>query len=189
MIGKITNLGEGGQVRSDSRSKVRVMRNTQTTLEILSKRGAKKLPLERLYRLLFNPELYLQAYGKVHRNAGAMTAGTTTETVDGMSEGKIQNIISQIRMEKFAWTPVRRVEIPKGSGGTRPLGIPTFTDKLVQEVLRMILEAYYEPRFKDTSHGFRPRRGCHTALKYVSSWIGTVWFIEGDIAKCFDRAC
>ena len=93
-----------------------------------------------------------------------MTKGTTAETVDGMSLAKIDRIIDALRYEWFRWTPVRRVNIPKPNGKTRPLGIPTWTDKLLQEVIRMILEAYYEPQFSDHSHGFRPDRGCHTAL-------------------------
>jgi len=156
-------------------------------LDIYRKRGERSLPLERVYRQLFNPELYLQAYGKIYRNVGAMTKGSTDETVDGMSLGRIQRIIDLLRREEYRWTPVRRVEIPKPKGGTRPLGIPVWGDKLLQEVLRQLLEAYYEPRFSKHSHGFRPQRGPHTALTEIQrTWTGTVWFIEGDISKCFD---
>ena len=117
-----------------------------------------------------------------------MTKGTTAETVDGMSLAKIDRIIDALRYERFRWTPVRRVNLPKPNGGTRPLGIPTWTDKLLQEVIRMILEAYYEPQFSDHSHGFRPRRGCHTALSEVArTWTGVRWFVEGDIKGCFDN--
>jgi group II intron reverse transcriptase/maturase len=143
-----------------------------------------------LYRHLFNPELYLRAYGKIYRNDGSMTPGVNEETVDGMSLEKIQAIIGALRYERYRWTPVRRVYIDKkGSPGKRrPLGLPTWSDKLLQEVIRSLLEAYYEPQFSDRSHGFRPGRGCHTALAEVSeSWRGTTWFIEGDISQCFDR--
>ena len=117
-----------------------------------------------------------------------MTKGTTAETVDGMSLAKIDRIIEALRYERFRWTPVRRVNLPKPNGGTRPLGIPTWTDKLLQEVIRMILEAYYEPQFSDHSHGFRPDRGCHTALNdVVTHWTGVRWFVEGDIKGCFDN--
>jgi len=137
---------------------------------------------------LFNPELYLQAYGKIYRNAGATTKGITDDTVDDMTLRKIHDIIDRLKNERFEWTPVRRVEIPKANGKTRPLGIPTWTDKLVQEVLRTILEAYYEPQFSERSHGFRPKRGCHSALRQIrDKWKGTVWFIEGDIKGCFDN--
>jgi group II intron reverse transcriptase/maturase len=143
--------------------------------------------LEGVYRQLFNPELFLRAYGKIYRNDGAMTKGTTEETVDGMSLQKIHDIIGLLRAERYQWKPVRRVEIPKSNGKTRPLGIPTWSDKLLQEVLRSLLEAYYEPRFSNLSHGFRPNRGCHSALREVHKWQGTVWFIEGDIKGCFDN--
>jgi group II intron reverse transcriptase/maturase len=119
-----------------------------------------------------------------------MTPGVTGETVDGMSLGKIEHVIDALRHERYRWSPARRVYIPKGRGSTklRPLGLPPWSDKLVGEVVRLLLEAYYEPTFSDSSHGFRPRRGCHTALgDVVNTWTGTAWFIEGDIAQCFDR--
>lgn len=164
------------------------MRNAETTLAIIEDRGKRGLLLEDVYRQLYNPDLYLRAYGRLYRNDGAMTEGTTTETVDGMSQRKIEEIIGLLRFEQFRWTPVRRVQIPKGNGKTRPLGIPTWSDKLLQEVMRSVLEAYYEPQFSPTSHGFRPGRGCHTALKDIfHAWKGTKWFIEGDIKGCFDN--
>jgi group II intron reverse transcriptase/maturase len=163
------------------------MRDAATVLEIIRERGRKGLPLERVYRCLFNPNLFLLAYGKLYRNAGAMTPGTTRETVDGMSLDKIETIITVLRQERYRWTPVRRTYIDKkGTRKKRPLGLPTWSDKLVQEVIRLVLEAYYEPRFSDRSHGFRPGRGCHTALREIyHQWHGTVWFIEGDISDCF----
>jgi group II intron reverse transcriptase/maturase len=117
-----------------------------------------------------------------------MTPGINGETVDGMSKEKIEQIIELIRHERYRWTPVRRTYIPKKNGEKRPLGIPTWSDKLLQEVIRLILEAYYEPQFSELSHGFRPERGCHTAFTEIASnWKGTQWFIEGDISKCFDE--
>jgi group II intron reverse transcriptase/maturase len=117
-----------------------------------------------------------------------MTRGVTDETVDGMSLRKIDAIIDLIRHERYRWSPARRVMIPKANGKGRPLGIPTWSDKLLQEVLRSILDAYFEPQFNRHSHGFRPKRGCHTALAEVqSTWTGTKWFIEGDIKGCFDN--
>jgi group II intron reverse transcriptase/maturase len=163
------------------------MRDAETVLSIIRERGKKGLPLERVYRLLFNQELYLLAYGKISRNAGAMTPGATTETADGMSLEKIRRIIEDVRYERYRWTPVRRVLLPMASGQQRPLGIPTWSDRLLQEVIRLILAAYYEPQMSSQSHGFRPNRGCHTALYEIRDhWVGTVWFIEGDIARCFD---
>jgi group II intron reverse transcriptase/maturase len=165
------------------------MRNAAAVLEIIGERGRRGQPLERLYRCLFNPDLYLLAYGKIYRNAGAMTPGATDETVDGMNLGKIEGIIDALRHERYRWTPVRRVYIDKkGSKAKRPLGLPTWSDKLLQEVVRLLLEAYYEPQFSDHSHGFRPGRGCHSALQEVHPfWRGAVWFIEGDVTQCFDR--
>ena len=164
------------------------MRAAETVLNVIRERGERGLPLENIYRLLYNRELYLRAYGRLYSNQGAMTRGTTAETVDGMSLAKIDRIIDELRHERFQWTTVRRVNIPKPNGKTRPLGIPTWTDKLLQEVIRMILEAYYEPQFSDHSHVFRPGRGCHTALsEVVTHWTGVRWFVEGDIKGCFDN--
>jgi len=171
----------------DETVEVRVMREAKTILAIIRNRGMEGKNLEDVYRQLYNPELYLRAYGRIYRNAGATTKGTTEETVDGMSQRKIEDIIELLRNERFRWTPVRRILIPKKNGKTRPLGIPTWTDKLLQEVMRSILDAYYEPQFSPNSHGFRPERGCHTALHGITSWKGTKWLIEGDIKGCFDN--
>lgn len=167
--------------------KGRVMREARTILQLLRERGKKRLPLERVYRLLYNPDFYLMAYGKIYRNNGAMTRGATEETADGMSRGKIAAIIDTIRQERYQWKPARRTYIPKKDGRKRPLGIQSWSDKLLQEVVRLILDAYFEPQFSPHSHGFRPERGCHTALREIyHNWVGTTWFIEGDISKCFD---
>jgi group II intron reverse transcriptase/maturase len=164
------------------------MRNADTTLAIIQERGKRGLDLEDVYRQLYNPDLYLRAYGRIYKNAGAMTEGVTEETVDGMSQQKFENIIESLRMERYRWSPTRRTYIPKKNGKLRPLGIPTWSDKLLQEVMRSILEAYYEPQFSEHSHGFRPDRGCHTALREIFvSWNGTKWLIEGDIKGCFDN--
>lgn len=164
------------------------MQTAAAYLELIRERGKKGLPLERVYRQLFNRDLYLTAYGKIYRNKGAMTHGVTDETPDGMSVEKIDAIIEVLRYERYQWLPTRRTYIPKKNGKKRPLGMPVWSDKLVQEVLRMILESYYEPQFSDHSHGFRPKRGCHTALREIyRTWLGTTWFIEGDISQCFDR--
>jgi group II intron reverse transcriptase/maturase len=163
------------------------MQDAKVYMELLHERGTKGLPLERVYRQLFNPMLYLAAYGKIYRNAGAMTPGVTPETVDGMSLDKIGMIIDALRREQYRWRPARRTYIPKKNGKTRPLGLPTWSDKVLGEVIRSILEAYYDPRFSAHSHGFRPGRGCHTALREIYyTWPGTTWFIEGDISACFD---
>ncbi len=162
------------------------MRIAQTVLTVIQERGKQRKSIERVYKLLFNRELYLTAYAKLYPNSGAMTKGSTDETVDGMSIQRIDKIIELIREEKYQWQPVRREYIPKKDGKRRPLGIPTWGDKLLQEVMRMILEAYYEPQFSEHSHGFRHNKGCHTALQEIKIWKGTRWFIEGDISKYFD---
>ena len=150
-------MAKGGRCPDTSDREVRVMRSADRILRVIRERGSRGLPLERVYRLLFNRDLYLLAYGRLYRNHGAMTPGSTVETVDGMSLEKIDTIIEALRFERYRWTPVRRVEIPKPKqpGKTRPLGIPTWSDKLLQEVMRSLLEAYYEPQFSDLSHGFR----------------------------------
>jgi group II intron reverse transcriptase/maturase len=181
-------MGKGGRWSRRQPEEVREMRNAETALTVIQDRGKRGLPIEGLYRQLFETDLYLVAYGRIYRNAGAMTRGITEETVDGMSMGKIGRLTDALRREEYRWTPVRRIHIEKkGSKKTRPLGIPCWSDKLLQEVIRLILEAYYEPQFSPASHGFRPKLGCHTALQEIRySWTGTKWFIEGDIAKCFD---
>lgn len=164
------------------------MQTTNHILQAIRKLGEKRIPLTRVYRALYSEDLFLTAYSKLYRNQGALTLGVNDDTVDGMSLSRIHKLIEELRYERFRFHPARRIHIEKKSGGTRPLGIPNFTDKLVQEAIRMILEAYYEPRFKRSSHGFRPERGCHTALKDIKQkFVGSAWFIEGDIRGCFDN--
>jgi len=164
------------------------MQTTDVLLGLLRERGKRGLPLQRIYRQLYNPYLYLTAYGRIYRNDGAMTAGTTEETVDAMSLEKIKAIIDAVRHERYQWQPARRAYIPKKNGKKRPLGIPTWSDKLLAEVMRMILDAYFDSRFSTHSHGFRSGKGCHTALQEIyHTWHGTTWLIEGDISDCFNR--
>ena len=162
------------------------MQTTEVVLSVLRERGRKGLPCTQLYRQMFNEDLYLTAYGNIYSNDGAMTPGANEETADGMSEAKIEQITGLMRREKYRFSPARRVYIPKKNGRLRPLGMPTWSDKLVGEVVRLLLEAYYDPQFSDSSHGFRKSRGCHTALRGIgNTWTGTTWFIEGDISDCF----
>ena len=132
------------------------MQSAETVLGVLRERGRRGLPCEELYRQLFNRQLYLLAYGRIYANQGAMTPGATEETADGMSEERIDAIIDAMRHERYRFAPARRIYIPKRNGRLRPLGLPTWSDKLVGEVVRLLLEAYYEPCFSDRSHGFRP---------------------------------
>lgn len=143
---------------------------------------------ERLYRLLYNREFYLLAYQKIYANEGNMTKGTDNQTIDGMSVKRIDDLIEKMRDESYQPNPSRRIYIPKKNGKKRPLGIPSFNDKLVQEVIRMILEAIYEGHFEPTSHGFRPKKSCHTALLQIQTrFTGVKWFVEGDIKGFFDN--
>jgi group II intron reverse transcriptase/maturase len=162
------------------------MQEAAVVLSVLRERGRQGLPCAQLYRQLFSKSLFLLAYGNIYANQGAMTPGAGQETADGMSEAKIDAIIELLRFERYRFAPARRVYIPKKNGKLRPLGLPSWSDKLVGEVVRLLLEAIYEPQFSDRSHGFRKGRGCHTALrKLQDTWTGTVWFIEGDISDCF----
>jgi group II intron reverse transcriptase/maturase len=168
--------------------KVREMRTAETILNIIQDRGKRRLPLDDVYRQLYNPDMHLRSYTKLYKNDGAMTPGTTGETVDGMSLEKIDRVIGAIRCEQWKWPPVRRIYIDKPKGGKRPLGMPDWSPKVVQDIIRSILEAYYEPQFSDRSHGFRPKKGGQTALTEIYNiWKGTKWFIEGDIKGCFDN--
>ena len=143
---------------------------------------------ERLYRILFNEGMYYVAYQRIYAKEGNMTPGSDNQTIDGMSLTRIAKLIASLKDESYQPQPSRRVYIPKKNGKMRPLGVPAFDDKLVQEVVRMILEAVYEGSFEHTSHGFRPNRSCHTALAQIQkSFIGTKWFVEGDIKGFFDN--
>jgi group II intron reverse transcriptase/maturase len=137
--------------------------------------------------ILNAPDLWEQAYGNIYANKGGMTPGVDGQTIDGHSDARAENLRQLLRENRYVPTPAQRVYIPKPNGKLRPLGMPTANDKLVQEVWRMILESIYEPVFHDTSHGFRPKRSCHTALKKIAYWSGTKWFIEFDIEGYFDN--
>lgn len=165
------------------------MRNPANVLNSLSEHSNDSCyKYEKLYRILFNKEMYYVAYQKLYANEGNMTEGTDGQTVDGMSIAKVERLIEVIRNESYQPSPSRRTYILKKNGKKRPLGIPSFGDKLVQEVIRMILQSIYEGYFDNSSHGFRPRRSCHTALTSVrKTFTGTKWFVEGDIKGFFDN--
>ncbi|MEC5261203.1 reverse transcriptase domain-containing protein [Bacillus amyloliquefaciens] len=165
------------------------MRSPDVVLNnLVSKSKEENYVFDRLYRNLYNPEFYLKAYAKIYAKPGNMTKGSDGKTIDGFSHKRIDSLIDSLKNETYQPKPSRRVYIPKSNGKKRPLGIPSFDDKLVQEVVRMILEAISEGTFQDSSHGFRPNRSCHTALKQVKhSFTGVRWFIEGDIESFFDH--
>ena len=165
------------------------MLSAEKYLSIVNDRGKRRLPLERVYHNLRKRGLFLRAYHHLYCKAGALTEGIDpSDTVEAMSLKRIETLLKQLEEGRYTWKPTRRVYVPKPNGGRRPISVPGWSDKLVQEAIRMILEAYYEPRFRDSSHGFRPNRGCHTALQQIKrSWTGTKWFIEVDIKGCFDN--
>lgn len=165
------------------------MRNPKNVLESLTSKAANEdYHYKRLYRNLYNPEFFLLAYERIQAKPGNMTAGNDGNTIDGMSMKRIDSLIQRIKDFSYQPKPARRTYIPKANGKMRPLGIPAFDDKLVQEVVRTILESIYEPTFQNSSHGFRPKRSCHTALQYIKrNYTGVKWFVEGDIKGCFDN--
>lgn len=166
------------------------MQTAETVLSILKQKSKQdeSYGYDRIYRNFFNEDFFMRAYQKIHAKQGNMTPGADGKTIDGFNRKQIAKLIELFKTERYQPSPVKRTYIPKKNGKMRPLGIPTFTDKLVQEVARQILEAIYEPIFSDNSHGFRPNRSCHTALHQIKSTCrGTNWVIEGDITSCFDN--
>lgn len=165
------------------------MRNPENVLKSLQSKACNtSYKYERLYRNLYNTEFYLLAYQQIKSAEGNMTVGIDSETIDGMGMERIHTLIEKIKDFSYQPNPARRSYIPKANGKRRPLGIPSFDDKLIQEVVRLLLESIYEPTFHNCSHGFRPNKSCHTALKYVQKYFtGTKWFIEGDIKGCFEQ--
>jgi len=165
------------------------LREPVKVLKSLSEQAInKQYKFKRLYRNLYNLEFYFLAYKNISQSQGSMTSGVDGKSLDGMSEKRISALIESIRSFSYQPNPARRVYIEKkNSTKKRPLGIPSTEDKLVQEVVKMILESIYEPNFSDCSHGFRPKRSCHSALQQIQNqFTGITWFVEGDIHACFD---
>ena len=166
------------------------MRNPIDVLKLLTEKASVKgYTFERLYRNLYNPDFYLLAYKNIAASPGSMTTGADGLSIDNMSMARINKIIASLKDQTYQPNPARRTYIAKKNNPTkkRPLGIPSTNDKLVQEVIRMLLEAIYEPTFSNLSHGFRPKRSCHTALSQIKdTFTGVRWMVEGDIKACFD---
>jgi len=156
-------------------------------LEALGEISKQEKPINGLFRLLENPILWHEAYANIYANDGATTPGIDGTTLDGFSHRRVEAIIAQLKDGSYRFTPVRRTYVPKKNGKKRPLGISTGDDKLVQEVVRIILERIYEPTFEDSSHGFRPGRSPHTALEHIQKeWTAVKWIIDMDIRSYFD---
>ena len=166
-----------------------IMRSPEYVLNSLTEHSENlNYKFERLYRIFFNEEMYYVAYQRIYAKPGNMTAGADGKTIDQMSLNRIEQLITSLKDESYQPQPSKRVYIPKKNGKMRPLGVPAFNDKLLQEVVRMILEAIYERQFEKTSHGFRPLRSCHTALSDIQkTFSGVKWFVEGDIKGFFDN--
>ena len=166
------------------------MRDPITVLKSLTEKSKdESYKFQRLYRNLYNPEFYYLALKNIYANKGAMTPGADGITLDCFSEKRIARIIESLKNHSYQPKPARREYIPKKSNPkkNRPLGIPSGDDKLIQEVVRMVLESIFEPTFSNRSHGFRPKRSCHTALRQIqNTFTGAHWFVEGDIEACFD---
>ena len=184
-------MAKGGSLSLNTKKgKVReALRNPIDVLNSLKSKACDEgYCYERLYRNLYNEEFYLLAYQNIYAREGNMTAGADGKTIDGMGMDRIQRLIGKMKNHSYQPNPARRTYIEKKNGKKRPLGIPSFDDKLVQEVVRLILESIYEPTFSNYSHGFRPNRSCHTALQQIqSTFTGVKWFIEGDICGFFDN--
>ncbi|WP_233269567.1 reverse transcriptase/maturase family protein [Alteribacillus sp. YIM 98480] len=163
-------------------------KNPFRQLDVIRDASRKKSMISDCYRLMYNKELWIKAYAKLYPNTGNLTKGTSDETIDRFSLQKIDDIVDQLKAGTFRFAPVRRDYIPKSNGKKRLLGVPNFKDKMVQEVMRMILENVYEPVFSDNSHGFREGRSCHTALSQIkNTWKGLTWCIKGDIKRFYDH--
>ena len=185
------HMAKGGSLSLNTKKgKVReALRNPIDVLNSLKSKACDEgYCYERLYRNLYNEEFSLLAYQNIYAREGNMTAGADGKTIDGMGMDRIQRLIGKMKNHSYQPNPARRTYIEKKNGKKRPLGIPSFDDKLVQEVVRLILESIYEPTFSNYSHGFRPNRSCHTALQQIqSTFTGVKWFIEGDICGFFDN--
>ena len=166
------------------------MQEPNRLLTILSKMAQKpEVQFDKLYPKLYNSELWLMAYEQIAPNPGNMTAGGDGSTIDGTSDTLVKEMIASLKASSYKPRPVQRIYIPKPNGKQRPIGIPGFPDKLLQTVVKLILEAIYEPTFTANSHGFRPKRSCHTALNQVKKMTGIRWWVEGDIVGFFDNLC
>jgi RNA-directed DNA polymerase len=162
------------------------IRRRLDSIRNLSRHGKR---INGLFRLMLSPLLWEQAYAEIAPNRGALTKGVTDNTLDGFSLERVQSLISRISAGTYRFTPVRRVYIPKPDGKKkRPLGVPSADDKLVQGVVKLLLEAIYEPVFSHHSHGFCRKRSCHTALASIQdTWRGVKWLVDVDVVGFFDN--
>lgn len=164
------------------------MQKPNILLAILSKMATKpELKFDNLFSKLYNVELWLVAYQQLAPKPGNMTPGTDGKTVDGTGLRLIEQTILELKTASYKPKPVRRIYLSKPDGRLRPIGIPCFRDKLLQTIVKLILESIYEPVFSPYSHGFRPGRSCHTALAEIKQMNGVRYWVEGDIRSFFDQ--
>lgn len=164
------------------------MQNPNVLLTILSQMAQKPdVRFDKLFQKLYNVELWLLAYQRIAPKPGNMTVGVDGKTIDGAGHRQITHLIEELKASRYVPKPSRRISIPKANGKLRPLGIPCFEEKLLMTVVKLILEAIYEPTFSEASHGFRPNRSPHTALAEVKKMTGIRWWVEGDIKGFFDH--
>lgn len=164
------------------------MQQAEKLLAILGRMATKpQVKFNKLFQKLYNPNLWLLAYQTIAPKPGNLTAGVDGKTIDGVGLKLIEELIADLKASRYKPKPVRRTYIPKSNGKFRPLGILTFKDKLVQTVLKLMLQAIYEPTFTDTSHGFRPNHSTHTALQQIKRMEGVSFWVEGDIKGFFDH--
>lgn len=187
-------LGVVGEVRQYSRynrptlDQLMLSHTAKKRLEQLPKLSIAGKRVNGLFNLMKCDLLWEAALSKVARNKGAQTPGVDGQTFKGFGPERMRHLQSRVFKGDWRPAPVRRVHIPKANGKTRPLGIPTVDDRLVQEVARNLLERIYEPVFSEHSHGFRAGRSCHTALDHIQNvWTGMKWFVDVDVVGYFDN--
>lgn len=163
------------------------MQDPNVLLTILSKMAQKPdIKFDKLFQKLYNTDLWVMAYESIATKPSNMTPGSDGKTADGFGMGTIKRYIADLKASRYKPQPSQRTYVEKANGTMRPIGIPCFEDKVLQTVVKFILQAIYEPTFSNASHGFRPNRSCHTALLQVKAQVGTRWWVEGDIRNFFD---
>jgi group II intron reverse transcriptase/maturase len=192
ILAKETNFSEGRQAHSRSKKAYIISEEECVKLFELRNHAAKVVNFgcsyNNLIHIIGDYQTLLLAYELLKSKPGNMTKGPTSETLDGIDRTFLLKTATKLKEGKFKFSPSRRIWIPKpGKKEKRPLAIASPREKVVQKAMELVLSAIYEPSFLDNSHGFRPNRSPHSALKMIDeTFKGVVWFIEADVTKCFD---